>query len=1308
MGIKILHTGDLHIGSYPGPEANGENARYLDICKCLDALVAGAQQQKPDIAVIAGDIFHQARVWSDRGLKEQQTAVKFIRELSSVCPVVVMRGTPNHDSAEQFSTLESTFHGDDRVEIVTTPAWTSYRLDSGKKIQIACIPGFDRGYYRAKNPGLSKEEENEVFTKAVEDMIMGLKAECIPGIPSVLVSHFTITGANMESGQTAFFSQSEPVVYPATLTAADFDLVCFGHIHRPQQLDGCKNTFYCGAISQLNFNDEGQERGYYIHEIYDTPTLDADVPGPVMGGGPVPIPATKSTFYPLPTREYLTIRLNDDDIKEITSTGDWLYTAPLLGYQEEAKEKVVRVLYDCTDEHNKAFNHTTLENWLRDVAGAFWVQEITPQKITITVDRRSLDAEGTPEGNLTGYLAEKELKPEHVAELVELARPIISEATEKAAQERRTGVFVPVEIEVKNYRNYREERFSFNDIQFCTINGSNGVGKSSLFMDAMLDALFEEPREGELTGWIRNDPEARSGAIKFTFRLGDRLYRVTRTRQKSGKATLNISEQIEGEWVDRSKEKFKDTQQEIVNIIGMDSLTLKACALIMQDQYGLFLQADKEARMNILGSILGLGIYTGMEELAADKATETNRTIRSLMDRIDTTLAGVPDMEALDTQLAYQEECRRNYEEAVQEKAAAVDTLKIKLNTQLDAAGRVMKLNSKITTLTGQKATKEATKTTQVAVMSAADTILAAEPEITAGVAELNLLLEQEKALISSKATYDNLVAQKERLADSVAQAQRTAREAREKLAAITAEKIAPLRQALAREAELAGKHTEYEAAARRLAELESHETEYRKAEQEAALAQAEVDKLDREHETVVWQAKDKIASLKEKAAMLENSGCPDVEAATCRFLKDALAARNFIPEREAQLARIEEEYQQGHQAALEALSLARTALADSLYHPEEVASLRASLRSLEAAEREYQNLAAQRVELSAAEERAADYENAADIADGAEKANTDSLAYIMQQLADAGQDKVEYERLQGKIVLARRWLDKEKQLPVAREQKSAAAQRVLELDTEIVDIDREITEARTELAEEQSKTVGKEELQAQVDAVEAGIKVLQEAAREAGLNIGGLRAKQDAAREARKRAAELQEQVNGLGGKAAGYEELKKAFSQDGIPHNIIRSIIPIFEATATNILGQMSQGRMSVEFVTEKTLKSNSKKEVTTLDIIINDSDTGRLPYMSRSGGERVKAALSVILALSEIKSSKAGVQLGFLFIDEPPFLDGPGVQAYCDALEAIQQRYNGLKVMAITHDPAMKSRFPQSITVYKDGDGSYVRSD
>ena len=333
------------------------------------------------------------------------------------------------------------------------------------------------------------------------------------------------------------------------------------------------------------------------------------------------------------------------------------------------------------------------------------------------------------------------------------------------------------------------------------------------------------------------------------------------------------------------------------------------------------------------------------------------------------------------------------------------------------------------------------------------------------------------------------------------------------------------------------------------------------------------------------------------------------------------------------------------------------------------------------------------------------EYEVQATDADSTAEKGKAELEEILRQCEKVEAASKDYERLQQQISETRHWVDKEKQLPVAREQKTAAAQRVLDIAYEIGVVEAEISEAREELAAEQGKTVGTETLQVAVNAAEAVINSLQAEAQNIVMTLGGLKEQEEQAEKKLAETVELQKRINELSGKAAGYDELKKAFSQDGIPHNIIRSIIPIFEATATNILGQMSQGRMSVEFVTEKVLKSNSKKEVTTLDIIINDADTGRLPYMSRSGGERVKAALSVILALSEIKSSKAGVQLGFLFIDEPPFLDQPGVQAYCDALEAIQQRYNSLKVMAITHDPAMKSRFPQSVDVVKTPEGSKV---
>ena len=1281
MAIRILHSGDLHIGNFPGPEENGENVRFKDICKCLDALVEGAEAQQPDMAVIAGDIFHQARVWSDRGLKENQTAVRFLRRLTSVCPVVVMRGTPNHDSEEQFNMLEVAFEGDESVSIVTTPGVRTYSSYAGKKVQIACLPGFDRGYYRAKHPGLSKEEENEVFTQSIEQMILGLKAQTDKESPTVLVSHYTITGCNMESGQTAFFSQFEPVVYPSTLQAADFDLVCFGHIHRPQQLDGCKNTFYCGAISALNFNDEGQDRGYYIHTVED----DGQV---------------KSEFFKLPTRQYKTIRLENEDVEKIND-GEY-DSLPIENY--DVQDKVVRVLYNCTDENNKAFNHGVLEGFLKS-CGAFFVQEITPQKISITVDRKSMDAEGTPEDNLGSYLAEKDLTPERIGEIIELARPIISEATEKATQERHTGLFVPVEIEVKNYRNYREETFSFEGIRFCTINGSNGVGKSSLFMDAMCDALFEETREGELTGWICNDPEARSGSIKFTFKLGERLYRVTRTRQKSGKATLNISECVDGEWVDRSKEKFKDTQAEIINIIGMDSLTLKACALIMQDQYGLFLQADKEARMNILGSILGLSVYGDMEELAAEKTTETNRTIRTLQDRAENILAGLPNREELAAKITAEEESRKLYEAQATEKTAAVDGLKVKLNTQLEAASRAMKLNSKISSLTATRASKEATKTAQAGIVSAADVILSKEAEIAAGVAKLHEMLEQEKELIKGKATYDSLAERKAQLEKAVTLAESSAKEMRDKRAALVLMKIGPLQQALTKAEELTAKHKEYEEKQGRMAELAALEPEWKKAVEELEAAQRQLTEIEADFKRTAESHALRIKTLKGKVELLADSGCPDIEKASCKFLADALKAKAELPEAEKEAAQAAEEYEDMRREATASLAVLQKAVGDSLYHPEEMEALRGDLRLLEAAEKEYAGLEGQRKELALINERAEELEKAAaDAEETAEKGRKD-ISDIEAQLNAVAQASAAYDSLQVEIALARQWEEKEKQLPVAREKKEAAAQRVLELDTEIEGIEAEITEAKAELAEEQSKTVGREHLEAQVRAAEREIAELQEQAQKAVMAIGGLNRQLEQLNESVKQADELQAQVNDLGATAAGYEELKKAFSQDGIPHNIIRSIIPIFEATATNILGQMSGGKMSVEFVTEKVLKSNNKKEVTTLDIIINDSDTGRLPYMSRSGGERVKAALSVILALSEIKSSKAGVQLGFLFIDEPPFLDAQGVQAYCDALEAIQSRYASLKVMAITHDPAMKSRFPQSVDVVKTPDGSKV---
>lgn len=1283
MPIKILHTADWHIGSFPGPEVNGENARLKDIEECLEKLAATAYDEEPDIIIVSGDVFHQARVWSDRGLREARIAINYIKRLAATAPICVLRGTPNHDSEEQFNMLRTYFAGDERVTIMDEPGvYTVKTYGAGAAVQVAALPGFDRGFYRARHPGLSKEEENEVFTAELAKMIFGLKAQCSDTVPAILSTHFTVVGANTESGQTQLFAQYEPVIEPATLAAADFDLVCLGHIHRPQQLEGCLNTFYCGSIFGLNFNDEGQRRGFYLHEL---------------DGGRV-----SSRFIETPSREFLTIRMDEEAVSSFNGGGTKVIYGCLPG-GELPQDKIVRVLYNCTDESNKALNKTFLESVIYD-AGAFWVQEITPEKISVTANRNALGADNTPEDNLREYLEEKGLDPAKITEHIELARPIIAEAIESTLTEKKTGLFMPVEIEVKNYRNYREERFNYDNIRFCTVNGENGAGKSSLFMDAMLDALFEEPREGDLTGWICNDPEARSGSIKFTFRLGEQLYRVTRTRAKSGKATLNLAELVDGEWTDRSRERYRDTQTEIENTIGMDSLTLKACALIMQDQYGLFLQADKEARMNILGNILGLGVYGIMEDKAGDAATRTNRELRKVNDTIEEVGRGLPDAGQLEQDVKKAEAAIEQLNREMSLKTAEADNIRLKLNQTAQAADRAAKISAAIENTRQRKTAAEGSLSAQNATVRSAEALLGQEPEIKRHVEQYNSLLGQERELLTAKGQHDAKAAECDRVSNELHAAKCELIDIDGEALNIK-ERRAPYEKAVASEPELLEKKAEYDALAAEVSDMEASAAEYISATEAVNAAERAVSGLKTRTEAERGSKALTIQQLKNKAALLEDSGCPLGAEATCKFLADAIAARDAIPAEEEALKTWAAEQAQALAEAEKRLKSAREARDGILYSPDDLTAKRAALSALKGYTDKLSTMTLYKERLKNADERLAELQSRRDATE--EKIRQlgqryEALIAETQQTADAA---ARHATITADLAAEKPWLEKEKLLPAARERKAAAENRALELVQEIDSYEEELKTKEAELAAERETADGAYGYKLQLADIEAEIETLRARLQELNQSVGAISRQLEEHRKAAERMKELRQQAAALADTAAGYEELKRAFSQDGIPHNIIRTIIPVFEATATNILGQMSGGRMSVELVTEKVLKSNNKKEVTTLDIIINDAGTGPLPYMSRSGGERVKAALSVILALSEIKSTKAGVQLGFLFIDEPPFLDGPGVQAYCDALEAIQARYAGLKVMAITHDPSMKARFPQSVDVVKTAEGSRI---
>lgn len=157
--MKILHTADWHIGQFKGPVVDGVNLRSQDTVNCLNYMIKVAEEEKPDIVCVSGDVFHQEQIGPVRYSDEMIVATDTITKLAGVAKaVIVMRGTPNHDGGGQFRVLSKMFANTGNVHIVTSP--TVLRTPYA---DIACIPGFDKQEFRSRFPGLSADEENEAW-----------------------------------------------------------------------------------------------------------------------------------------------------------------------------------------------------------------------------------------------------------------------------------------------------------------------------------------------------------------------------------------------------------------------------------------------------------------------------------------------------------------------------------------------------------------------------------------------------------------------------------------------------------------------------------------------------------------------------------------------------------------------------------------------------------------------------------------------------------------------------------------------------------------------------------------------------------------------------------------------------------------------------------------------------------------------------------------------------------------------------------------------------------------------------------------
>jgi exonuclease SbcD len=101
--MRLAHLADLHLGfrQYHRLTARGHNQREADVALAFTRAVDGVIAERPDIVVVAGDLFHAVRPTNSAILHAVREFTRLQRQLIGV-PVVVIAG--NHDTPRSTDT----------------------------------------------------------------------------------------------------------------------------------------------------------------------------------------------------------------------------------------------------------------------------------------------------------------------------------------------------------------------------------------------------------------------------------------------------------------------------------------------------------------------------------------------------------------------------------------------------------------------------------------------------------------------------------------------------------------------------------------------------------------------------------------------------------------------------------------------------------------------------------------------------------------------------------------------------------------------------------------------------------------------------------------------------------------------------------------------------------------------------------------------------------------------------------------------------------------------------------------------------
>ena len=849
---------------------------------------------------------------------------------------------------------------------------------------------------------------------------------------------------------------------------------------------------------------------------------------------------------------------------------------------------------------------------------------------------------------------------------------------------------IPLQLRLRNFMCYRDNvpPLDFEGIHLACLTGANGHGKSAL-LDAITWALWGKARakrDDELIHLGESEME-----VEFTFDLGGTVYRVLRKRDagKRGQTLVDLQVRHDGAFRSVAEAGVRATDAAIVRLLRMDYETFTNSSFLLQGRADAFTTRTPAERKQVLGEILGLGLYDEYEQRAKDAVRQKEWEVAELdgmLRDIDRELAHQPEYEA---ELAQAEARVAELSAVVKEAESSLRDLRHEQQALEHQQARLRDLDRRLLQAQQEIREVETQITDRQGRLILYEKALAERQQVEEGYASLIQARQAEAAWNERLAHVVRLQARQHELERAVDAARREI----DLMVGRLSERI----RELERRASEQVRHEVH------LAEIRTQLALLAEGQARREAAQAAVQALAEESAGVEVrndQLRAEMDALKEKIELLEGepgqAQCPlcgqalsdehrdhlvEQFAAEGKALADAHRA-NTTRRREitAETKRLEAEIQQ--------LVLK---LAEQATQQRREAQLEQALAEAQQAAADAQQAAA---ELAALDERlqAGDYAPA-------EKAELTPLAAELEAL---GYDPQVHQQAREQVALLVDFDALYLRLQTALERAEDERTVLSDLQARLARWQEALAEdlAQRELLAAQVARLP--DVSAQVQARTAEAEELQAQSSRARLVLGAVQQKLDHCRqlaaERERHAADRQR----LAGEKAVFDELRQAFGKKGIQAMIIEAAIPEIEFEANRLLARMTEGRMHVRFETQReTLKGDT---VETLDINIAD-ELGTRAYELFSGGEAFRVNFAIRIALSKLLARRAGAQLQLLIIDEGfGTQDAEGRERLVEAINSIQDDF--ARILVITHIEELRDAFPVRIEVTKTTEGSQFR--